>query len=109
MRLLPLASFIALMSHLIPVSAVDNYKCPSKAKFTTTRIYNLANLIIAGRITEGVKDVVTSSLTTSSFIFDRQTINGVKYEFMIMVRNIDRAIDVYEMESGRTRICELIT
>ncbi|CCU76922.1 putative candidate secreted effector protein [Blumeria hordei DH14] len=108
MRLLPLASFIALMSHLISVSAEYKYVCPSKIKFTTARIDMLRNDISSGSITEGVLIITSSGLRVLTYIFDRKIIDGVAYDFMVTVNYRDKLTRVYEKESEHTRICELI-
>ncbi|CCU76924.1 putative candidate secreted effector protein [Blumeria hordei DH14] len=76
MRLLPLASFIALMSHLISVSAEYKYVCPSKTKFTTVDMGNLRERIKNQSLHEGVYIEKFQDVRSYTYTFDRKTIDG---------------------------------
>ncbi|CCU75352.1 putative effector protein [Blumeria hordei DH14] len=106
MRLLPLASFIALMSHLISVSAVYKYICPSKTKFTTLEMGNLREKISSPRLVSilkifKVKEFLPTPLT------ERLLMAVIAYKYLLTLNYITKMIKVYEIGGDRTSNCEL--
>ena len=108
MRLLPLASFIAFMSHLISVSAEYKYICPSQTKFTIDTINNLWENILCNRNIEGVRTFTSYNQTILFFIFENRIIDGVTYSYAIKVFVEAKSVKVYEQNHGNFSFCELV-
>ncbi|CCU83072.1 unnamed protein product [Blumeria hordei] len=104
MRLLPLASFIALFGHLMTVSAYNEYKCLSGVRFYKHQIHELKTQILEHRNGHQLTFVELDG-DMPVYEFENQNINGVKHLYQIKVNLTTENLWVMEVINGVRHYC----